>query len=68
MVTCFFIDTANNIFQYIDTIYNILADNGVWINYGPLLYHYKDMLDQVSIELSWEQVEAYIKHKGFAQL
>lgn len=67
-MTCFFIDTANNIFQYIDTIFDTLKHGGIWINYGPLLFHFKDMLDQVSIELSWEQVESYICVKGFIKL
>lgn len=39
-MTCFFIDTANNILDYIDTIYDILKVNGCWINFGPLEYHY----------------------------
>jgi carnosine N-methyltransferase len=65
VISCFFIDTANNIFEYIDTIYTVLRRGGVWINYGPLLYHFKEMLDQVSVELSWEQVKAYIRVKGF---
>jgi carnosine N-methyltransferase len=65
VVTCFFLDTANNIFAYIDTIEGILRPGGIWINYGPLLYHFKDMLDQISVELSWEQVVTYIELKGF---
>ena len=56
MATIFFIDTAHNIIEYIKTIYNILKEDGVWINIGPLLYHYADMSDEVSIELSWEEI------------
>ena len=40
--TIFFIDTANDIIEYIKTIYNCLKKGGVWINLGPLLYHYAD--------------------------
>lgn len=32
--TCFFIDTANNIIDYIQTIYEILRPGGIWINLG----------------------------------
>ena len=39
----FFIDTANNIISYIETIYNLLKKDGLWVNFGPLLYHYADM-------------------------
>lgn len=65
IITCFFIDTANNIIKYIETIYHILRDDGVWINFGPLLYHYAEMEDQKSIELSWEEVRHIIIKVGF---
>jgi hypothetical protein len=39
IVTCFFIDTAENIFDYIDAIKNVLKRSGIWINAGPLHYH-----------------------------
>lgn len=32
--TCFFIDTAKNIFDYLERIYAILKIGGVWINMG----------------------------------
>ena len=68
IVTCFFLDTANNIFNYVDTITNIVKPGGMWINLGPLLYHYKDALDQVSVQISWKQLTQYIKSKGFIGL
>lgn len=37
IVSCYFIDTANNIIDYIQTIYNILKIGGVWINFGFLV-------------------------------
>lgn len=42
VVTVFFIDTAPNIIRYIETIRNCLKDGGVWINLGPLLWHFAD--------------------------
>ncbi len=43
VATCYFIDTAHNIIEYIRTIHNTLKKNGIWINLGPLLFHYADM-------------------------
>ena len=37
VLTCFFIDTARNIVEYLETIYRILKRGGVWINCGALL-------------------------------
>lgn len=65
VITCFFIDTANNIIEYIETIHNILKKGGVWINFGPLLYHYADMHDECSIELSWEEIRYIMVNMGF---
>jgi carnosine N-methyltransferase len=42
VVTCFFLDTAHNIVEYIEIISKVLKDGGVWINLGPLLYHFAD--------------------------
>nr|GLL19796.1 carnosine N-methyltransferase isoform X2 [Ipomoea trifida] len=58
VVTCFFLDTAHNIVEYIE----------VWINLGPLLYHFADMYsleDEMSIELSLEDVKKVALHYGF---
>lgn len=40
VVTCFFIDTAENVLDYIDIIYHVLRPGGLWINVGPLHYHH----------------------------
>lgn len=34
MATVFFIDTAHNVMDYIETIYKILQPGGCWINLG----------------------------------
>ncbi|CAJ1345840.1 unnamed protein product [Effrenium voratum] len=60
MATCFFLDTAKNMFLYIRTIADIIRKGGVWTNLGPLLYHYADVPTEVSVELSWEEVRPYI--------
>ncbi|CAL0323232.1 unnamed protein product [Lupinus luteus] len=68
VVTCFFLDTAHNIVEYIEIISKILKDGGVWINMGPLLYHFADMYgqeDEMSIELSLEDVKKVALQYGF---
>ncbi|XP_043462810.1 carnosine N-methyltransferase isoform X1 [Leptopilina heterotoma] len=65
VATCFFIDCANNIVQFIETIYKILKPGGVWINLGPLLYHFSDMPMEDSIEPSYEVVKDVIRGLGF---
>lgn len=61
VLTSYFIDTAKNIILYIRTIANILVEGGLWANLGPLLYHYAEMSNEMSIELSWEEVLHVIK-------
>lgn len=42
VVSVFFVDTAPNLIRYIATVRNCLRDGGVWINIGPLLWHFDD--------------------------
>eukprot|EP00887_Chlorella_sp_A99_P004676 scaffold4.g4676.t1 len=63
VATCFFIDTAHNVMEYLETIWAVLRPGGCWVNLGPLLYHWADSLadasssPELSIELSLEDVE-----------
>ncbi|GAB7360018.1 hypothetical protein MBLNU230_g7543t1 [Neophaeotheca triangularis] len=41
VMTCFFIDTAPNVINYIETVLHCLASGGIWINLGPLLWHFE---------------------------
>ena len=65
IVTSFFIDTANNIIEFIEIIYDLLKKDGIWINVGPLLYHFHDIKNEISIELSWEELRKVILKFGF---
>jgi len=75
VVTCFFIDTAPVVMEYIDCINHILKPGGVWINIGPLLYHWvadveanqDDRYDQ-SIELTYQEIKHVIETFGFQYL
>ncbi|CCW66621.1 unnamed protein product [Phytomonas sp. Hart1] len=65
VVTCFFIDTAHNIIEYLETIYNLLVPGGYWVNVGPLLYHFADSVEDMSIELSLGEVLTVAQRIGF---
>ena len=65
IATSFFLDTANNIIEFIEIIYNILKKDGIWINVGPLLYHFHEIQNEISIELSWEELRKIIVKFGF---
>ncbi|KAK5149081.1 N2227-like protein-domain-containing protein [Cryomyces antarcticus] len=41
VATVFFINTAPNLIAYIETIKNCLKPGGIWINLGPLLWHWE---------------------------
>ncbi|KAH0613705.1 uncharacterized protein H6S33_005591 [Morchella sextelata] len=69
--TVFFIDTAPNLCAYLETIRNLLVPGGVWINFGPLLWHYEDHRPPKreegdgSFEISLEEVLELIPAYGF---
>ncbi|XP_028131130.1 carnosine N-methyltransferase [Diabrotica virgifera virgifera] len=65
VATCFFIDCAANVVQYIENIYKILKPGGLWVNLGPLLYHYSDMKNEKSVEPSFQVVMQVITKMGF---
>ena len=41
VVTCFFLDTAPNVIRYVETIRNALKPGALWVNVGPLLWHFE---------------------------
>lgn len=68
MLTCFFVDTARNIFIYVREIARAMPARGVWINLGPLLYHFAEQPNEFSIELSWEEVRpAILRYFDFVE-
>jgi N2227-like protein len=50
IVTCFFLDTATNLFDYISTIHASLATGGIWVNVGPLHWHRNALLPAVAVD------------------
>lgn len=67
VVTCFFLDTANNVIEYVEAIWDVLQPGGIWINLGPLLYHHTDS-HRASLELTLDQVLHVVKRIGFELL
>lgn len=65
VATCFFIDTAHNIIEYVERLWRILKPGGVWINFGPLLYHFEDIPNEASFELSYADLRSVILSFGF---
>lgn len=47
----------------------MLRDDGVWINVGPLLWHFENIADRErgegSVELSLDEVKALARKMGF---
>lgn len=66
IMTCFFIDTAKNVVNYLRIIHRILAPGGIWINLGPLLWHWENnSSNDVSIELDLQEIKALAANIGF---
>ncbi|KAI5996047.1 N2227-domain-containing protein [Pisolithus marmoratus] len=66
ILTCFFIDTAKNVVNYLRILHRILAPGGVWINLGPLLWHFENNENEYpSIELDLAEVKELARTIGF---
>jgi carnosine N-methyltransferase len=75
ILTSFFIDTSPNVLEYLEVIYRILRPGGVWINLGPLLYHWEDDKEHANapdtyrnrprVELNWDELYQVMQNMGF---
>ena len=65
VITCFFIDTAKNVIEYIDVIEKVLKKRGIWINFGPLRYHWVGYQDILTIELPYDKLREVFVNYGF---
>lgn len=52
-------------FNFSSAYFSILKPGGLWINLGPLLYHFSDHETENSIEPSYEELVDIIKSVGF---
>ena len=67
VVTVYFIDTAPNLIRYIETIHHCLRDRGLWINLGPLLWHFADRAPSSFPTSSSEEEEQNHSHDTRSQ-
>jgi len=68
IVSCFFLDTAKNVLEYLKVISYILKPGGYLVNLGPLLYHFEDSGTDPSIELSYEELKNVLPHFGLKMI
>ena len=68
VITCFFIDTAKNVLEYIEIIEKVLKKGGIWINFGPLSYHWVGYQNIPTIELPYDKLKESIINFGFEYL
>lgn len=60
---CLYRKKKNKIYNF--TYFSILKPNGVWVNLGPLLYHYSDIMGECSIEPTFEDICHIMTEVGF---
>ncbi|MCJ1335747.1 hypothetical protein MMC09_001020 [Bachmanniomyces sp. S44760] len=80
VATVFFLDTAPNVVRYVEVIHRCLREGGLWINLGPLLWHFEEkgpsdgkndrkyqqgIAEPGSIELTLNEVMLLVQSKGF---
>ncbi|KAJ2859847.1 hypothetical protein GGI22_002870 [Coemansia erecta] len=65
IVTCFFMDTAKNVLDYLDTMWHAMKPGAVWINLGPLLWHFDNVDGEQSIELTRDEFVELVAKVGF---
>ena len=71
VVTVFFLDTAPNPIEYIRTIRHCLKPGGIWVNNGPLLWHWAErgpLLSKNSAERSDDHVAMGTSNQGHIEL
>eukprot|EP00049_Salpingoeca_infusionum_P023682 m.13397 g.13397 ORF g.13397 m.13397 type:complete len:391 (-) comp5940_c0_seq2:32-1204(-) len=61
----FFLDTAKNIVDYLETCFRILKPGGYLVNLGPLLYHFADDATALTVELTYDEVIHVVQAVGF---
>lgn len=64
VATCYFIDTSKNLLRYLEVINAVLPVGGVWVNAGPLLWHFEH--DKIpTLEFTLDEVLALVEACGF---
>jgi hypothetical protein len=58
VITCFFIDTATNIYEYLQMMKHLIRPGGLWINVGPVQWHRHAVL-QPSVDELYDLVLSF---------
>ena len=71
--TCFFLDVSHNVVETLQVLAAALRPGGVWVNCGPLLWHWADAhtylaTPELSIELPLDEVLRLAQAVGFELL
>lgn len=65
VATCFFLDTSTNIIDTLRAIKHTLKDDGYWINFGPLLWHFENndevSMEKIKVQGEWKDVPVPLK-------
>lgn len=64
VATCYFLDTAKNVLRYIEVINALLPIGGLWVNLGPLLWHFEHE-STPSLELTLDELLALLPKMGW---
>lgn len=67
VATVFFIDTAPNLIRYIEAIRNCLKPGGIWVNVGPLLWHFEDHGNRTNNNGGTETGAETHQHQGIGE-
>ncbi|WFD01093.1 carnosine N-methyltransferase [Malassezia yamatoensis] len=65
VATCYFLDTAKNPIRYMEVINRVLPIGGIWVNLGPLLWHFEHDQDTPSLELTLDELTPLLERNGF---
>ncbi len=61
--------SARNVIKVIETIHRLLSEDGIWINIGPLQWHFEGTVSKEtgegSIELCLDEVKELARSMGF---
>jgi hypothetical protein len=58
VLTCFFIDTATNIYEYLQMMQHLIRPGGLWVNVGPVQWHRHAVL-QPSVDELYDLVVSF---------
>jgi len=68
IVSCFFLDTAMNVMDYLKVITYLLKTGGYLISMGPLIYGRANTYNSASVELTYEELKSVLPAFGLEMI